>query len=147
MAVDHGEAGAHVTVEEAGHEQAAEPAQLAVRLDGANRGLERRRPRSRGSIRTSSRAPSRSSPLIRRMNGFQAGYEAKSVTTAQTRSGGASISISRRSSRTSLGIAPEQRAQPQEDGVLAVHRTRECRAPQEDCYPLAVDPLRARIAC
>ncbi len=49
-------------------------------------------------MKTASRAPRRRSPSIQRMNGFQAGKDEKSVRMCHTRSAGASISISERSS-------------------------------------------------
>src|SRR3989442_4572163 len=65
---------------------------------GRNRiGREPDAPRS-----TSSREPTRAWPRIDRMNGFQSGNLSKSSRTAHTRSGGASISISARSSNIVL---------------------------------------------
>lgn len=49
------------------------------------------RPRG-GRTPTCRRAPTDTSPVTRTQNGFQAGYASKSVSTAQTASGGAAIS-------------------------------------------------------
>jgi hypothetical protein len=59
-----------LAVEDPEQQEATEPAQLAIRLDGATVGWNVVARAPGGSIRTSSRAPSWSSPLIRRMKRF-----------------------------------------------------------------------------
>jgi hypothetical protein len=109
-----------------------------------------------GSICTSSRAPLRSSPLIRRMNGFHSGYASRSVTTAHTRAGGASMWISRRSSRTSQTLTTRRRrgpttpegdaAQPPVPSQLRIARGREReRSPRRRRRPLDEQHLRRGV--